>query len=99
MTKEKDKGGLKAAVELVKEQQEDGDGKLVFTEDEPKRKVWKRNDAQALLTALTSYDSRKGSMEDYRQMLKVRDKVERAWRDDKKKVELSLDNAWPVPFS
>uniref|UniRef100_A0A7C3SPG8 Uncharacterized protein n=1 Tax=Dictyoglomus turgidum TaxID=513050 RepID=A0A7C3SPG8_9BACT len=89
MLEEKNKVNLKITLKV--EYLLDKKGK--FVKDANGDKVFKQNDVLALIQLLSVFDSRKYSLKDYKQYLKVQDKVEEAWRKDAKTLELSLDEA------
>jgi len=55
--------------------------------------LFKQHDAVALLNLLDGFDSTKYAISDYKVYLKLRDKIEDCWRNDKKYLEPSLDEA------
>jgi len=91
--KNKEIGGLKFTINLITEEAKDKKGKIIYDESKEGKKdaTYSRHDALSILNLLTSYESKNGTWKQYKTCLKLRDKVEKVWRDDEMKLELSLD--------
>lgn len=96
----------KLEIELKQEFSKDKDDKVVYMEEKKlkcpncgsivreaveKQPLYKQNDGMALIQVLSLYDSRKGGLKDYKTFINLREKIEKAWVKETKKVELSLD--------
>lgn len=84
-------------LKLVRELAYDKNGKVIYTTTENKdgtknrEENYKQHDALNLMFLLRQFDSRKHTLKEYKQALKLMDKAEKAWRDDVDELELSLD--------
>jgi len=53
--------------------------------------LYKQHDSLALIQLLNVIDAKQFGMKQYKSFLKIQDKVEDAWRDDVKKLSLTVD--------
>jgi hypothetical protein len=56
-------------------------------------KLYSQHDSVALMSLLDAIDFTKYSMKEWRLAVKLRDKIEDAWRREAKNIELTLDEA------
>ena len=84
---------LNLNLELVIQHACDKSGKPLYNPKEPKDPLFKQHDAIALSTLLGTIDTRVLTMQSMKHLLNVKDKAEEAFRKDKKRLELSLDQA------
>lgn len=90
--KMKEKEGLKFSIKLEMEEAKDKNGKVIYQgEGKDRESTYSRHDPIALLNIVGTYESKRGTFKKYKISLTLRDKIEKAWRDDAKTLELSLD--------
>ena len=77
-------------IKLKRELLKDKKGKTVHSEEES---VYRQEDSQALMQITAGFDSRKHSWKDYKQFMKLREQIDKAWVKEEQKLELSLDEA------
>ena len=83
---------LKFNIKLKIEEARDKNGKIIYIgEGKEKEPSYSTHDPIALLNILNSYESKNGTLKQYKVCLKLREKVEQAWRDDAKELGLGLD--------
>lgn len=68
-------------------------GKKEVIKDKAGEIQYLRNDIVGLMGLLTKFDSRIHNLKDYKQWIKLRDRLRQAFIDDLESVELSLDEA------
>jgi len=77
-------------IDMVQEEGIDKKGKQV--KDLNGEKVYKRDDYMGLLNGLfMKFDTRLYDLKDYKLFLKLKDKFTEGWMNDKKQIELTLD--------
>jgi hypothetical protein len=81
--------GLK--IEMVQEVALDKKGKEVI--DREGNKNYKREDFMGLMNLLSRFDSTRHTMKDYKFYIKLKDKIHRAWSEENRILDLSLDDA------
>ena len=100
---------MNLTIKLIEEHTKDKKGKNVYVENrelncpncsfvireklEEKEPLYKQQDTQALMKLSSFFDSRKYSLKEYKQYIKLRNKIEEAWLKNNKTLELSLDEA------
>ena len=86
------KEGSKFNIKLNIEEAKDKNGKVIYIgEGKEKEPSYSIHDPIALLNILSSYESKNGTLKQYKSCLTLREKVEQVWRDDAKELGLSLD--------
>ena len=86
--------GLNLELDLVIEEAKDKKGNIIYIgEGKDREPNYSRHDPIALLNIISAYDTKKGTLKQYKSSLKLREKVEIAWRNDSKKLGITLDEA------
>ena len=83
-------------IKLVIEEAKDKDGKVVKLMNPETRKEevnYKRNDIFGLLGLLRKFDTKIHTMQDWKQSIKLKDKLSNAYVNDLEEIDLSLEEA------
>ena len=84
-------GALSVHIDIIKEALHDAKGKVI---KDPQGNIsYKREDYNGLISLLNKFDSRLHDFKDMKIFLKLKDKIYQGWVENKKQLDLSIDEA------